>query len=376
MTAYLDCNATTPIEPRVRDLVIEFLDAEFGNAGSRTHDYGVRAKRAVQHARAQIATVVQAQPDEVLFTSGATESNNLAIFGLEDEGRRSGRLHVITTQIEHKAVLEPLEILEERGFEVVRLPCDPSGWVHPEAVAEALRDDTLLVSVMHVNNESGVIQPLEEVAAVLQDHPAYFHVDAAQGFGKELAALRESRIDLISASGHKVYGPKGVGALVARRRRFRRPPLTPLFYGGGQERGLRPGTLPVHLIVGLGLAAELGAKEARRRKAACLAFREQALWGLASLEPVIHGDPQRTIAHTVNLSFPGLDGEAVIVAVKDLVAISNGSACTSQSYTPSHVLKAMGMPREQIQGALRISWSHLTEPVDWRTLTKRIASLM
>ena len=375
MTAYLDCNATTPIEPRVRDLVIEFLDSEFGNAGSRTHDYGVRAKRAVQHARVQVAGVVQAQPDEVLFTSGATESNNLATLGLEDEGRRSGRLHVITTQIEHKAVLEPLEVLEERGFEVVRLPCDPSGWVHPEAVAEALRDDTLLVSVMHVNNESGVIQPVEEVAAVLQDHPAYFHVDAAQGFGKELAALRESRIDLMSVSGHKVYGPKGVGALIARRRRFRRPPLKPLLYGGGQERGLRPGTLPVHLIVGLGLAAELGAQEARARKAACLALREAALRGLAPLNPVIHGDPERTVAHTVNLSFPGLDGEAVIVAVKDLVAISNGSACTSQSYTPSHVLKAMGMPREQIRGALRISWSHLTSPVNWQTVTMRINSL-
>ena len=375
MTAYLDCNATTPIEPRVRDLVIKFLDAEFGNAGSRTHDYGVRAKRAVQHARGQVAAVVQAQPDEVLFTSGATESNNLAIFGLENEGRRSGRRHVITTQIEHKAVLEPLEILEERGFEVVRLPCDPSGWVHPEAVAEALRDDTLLVSVMHVNNESGVIQPIEEVAAVLADHPAYFHVDAAQGFGKELAALRESRIDLISVSGHKVFGPKGVGALVARRRRFRRPPLKPLFYGGGQERGLRPGTLPVHLIVGLGLAAEIGAKEAGRRKAACVAFREEALRGLAPLEPVIHGDPGRTVAHTVNLSFPGLDGEAVIVTVKDLIAISNGSACTSQSYTPSHVLQAMGMPREQIQGALRISWSHLTRTVNWKAVTARVASL-
>ena len=189
MTVYLDCNATTPIEPRVRDLVIQYLDAEFGNAGSRTHDYGVRAKRAVQHARAQVASVVQAQPDEVLFTSGATESNNLAILGLEAEGRRSGRLHVITTQIEHKAVLEPLEILEKRGFEVVRLPCGPSGWVPAEAVTEALRDDTLLVSVMHVNNETGVIQPIEEVAAVLADHPAYFHVDAAQGFGKELGAL-------------------------------------------------------------------------------------------------------------------------------------------------------------------------------------------
>ena len=376
MTVYLDCNATSPIEPRVRDLVIQYLDAEFGNAGSRTHDYGVRAKRAVQHARAQVAAVVQAQPDEVLFTSGATESNNLAILGLEAEGRRSGRRHVITTQIEHKAVLEPLEILEKRGFEVVRLPCESSGWVPPEAVAEALRDDTLLVSVMHVNNETGIVQPVEEVAAVLGDHPAYFHVDAAQGFGKELDALRESRIDLISVSGHKVYGPKGIGALMARRRRFRRPPLSPLFYGGGQERGLRPGTLPVHLIVGLGLAAELGAKETGTRKAACLAFREQVLRGLAPLEPVIHGDQDRTVAHTVNVSFPGLDGEAVIVAVKDLIAISNGSACTSQSYTPSHVLNAMGLPREQIQGALRISWSHLTESVDWDAITTRVAAIL
>lgn len=359
----------------MRDLVIQYLDAEFGNAGSRTHDYGVRAKRAVQHARAQVAAVVQAQSDEVLFTSGATESNNLAILGLEAEGRRSGRRHVITTQIEHKAVLEPLEILEERGFEVVRLPCDASGWVAPEAVTEALQEDTLLVSVMHVNNETGVIQPVEEVAAVLAEHPAYFHVDAAQGFGKELDALRESRIDLISVSGHKVYGPKGVGALVARRRRFRRPPMTPLLYGGGQERGLRPGTLPVHLIVGLGLAAELGAKDAAARKARCLAFRVQALRGLTPLEPVVHGDPERTTAHTVNLSFPGLDGEAVIVAVKDLIAISNGSACTSQSYTPSHVLKAMGLPREQIQGALRISWSHLTANVDWHAVATRISSL-
>ena len=360
----------------MRDLVIQYLDPEFGNAGSRTHDYGVRAKRAVQHARAQVAGVVQAQPDEVLFTSGATESNNLTILGLEGEGRRSGRRHVITTQIEHKAVLEPLEVLEERGFKVVRLPCGPSGWVHPEAVAEALRDDTLLVSVMHMNNETGVIQPVEKVAAVLADHPAYFHVDAAQGFGKELDALQDSRIDLISVSGHKVYGPKGVGALVARRRRFRRPSLSPLFFGGGQERGLRPGTLPVHLIAGLGLAAELGAKEAGVRKARCLAFREETMRGLAPLEPVIHGDPDRTSAHTVNLSFPGLDGEAVIVAVKDLIAISNGSACTSQSYTPSHVLDAMGLPKEQIRGALRISWSHLTGPVDWEAVTNRITSLL
>ncbi len=213
------------------------------------------------------------------------------------------------------------------------------------------------------------------MAAVLADHPAYLHVDAAQGFGKETDALRSSRIDLITVSGHKVYGPKGIGALVARRRRFRRPPLSPLFYGGGQERGLPPGTLPVHLIVGLGLAAELGEKEAGARKAACRAFREEALRGLAGLEPIIHGDPERTIAHVVNPSFPGLDGEAVIVAVKDLVAISNGSACTSQSYTPSHVLKAMQLPKDQVAGALRISWSHLTGTVNWHAVTTRVASL-
>lgn len=375
MPVYLDCNATTPVDPRVRAKVVEYLDVEFGNAGSRTHEYGLRAKRAVQQARRQVATVVDAKPEEVIFTSGATESNNLAILGLEAEGRRTGRRHVVSTQIEHKAVLEPLDELEQRGFSVTRIPGNPRGWIDPREVLEAIRDDTLLVSVLHVNNETGVIQPIRAIADVLAGHSAFFHVDAAQGFAKEFKELLSPRVDLISVSGHKIHGPKGVGALIAQRRGFKAPPLTPLHFGGGQERGLRPGTLAVHAIAGLGLAADLGRQEAAVRETRCRAFRTKALEGLDRLNPRIHGDVNRTVAHTLNVSFPGLDSEAVIVVVKDLVAISNGSACTSQSYEPSHVLAAMGLPKEQVEGAVRLSWSHDTPDVDWAQVTSRIASL-
>ena len=375
MPNYLDCNATTPVDPRVRDAVVAFIDVEFGNAGSRTHEFGLRAKQTVQRAREDIARAARAKPDEVLFSSGATESNNIAILGLAAEGIASGRRHIVTTAIEHKAVLEPILELEKQGFEVTRLPVDRSGWVKPNQVAVAIREDTLLVSIIHVNNETGVIQPIKDIADALSDHESYLHVDAAQGFGKEFNELRTDRIDLISISGHRLYAPKGIGALVARRRGFRRCPLKPLQFGGGQERGLRPGTLPVHLIVGLGLAVRLATQEAAFREARCLAYRKEVLESLGPLEPTLHGDPSRTVPHTLNISFPQLDAEAVIVALKDLIAISNGSACTSQSYEPSHVLTAMGLPREQIDGAIRISWSHTTEPAEWGRVRKRIASL-
>ena len=375
MPVYLDCNATTPVDRRVRSLVVEYLDAEFGNAGSRTHEYGARAKRAVQRAREQVAAVVEAKPDEVIFTSGATESNNLAILGLEGEGCSSGRRHVLSTQMEHKATLEPVDELERRGFDVTRVRGNPSGWVDPDEVLDAVRDDTLLVSILHVNNETGVVQPIRAIADGLGRHPALLHVDAAQGYTKEFEELASHRVDLISVSGHKICGPKGVGALIARRRGFRRPPLAPLQFGGGQERGLRPGTLAVHLIVGLGLAAEVARQEASVRHRLCSSFRKKVLDGLGSLEPRLHGDPDRVVPHTLNLSFPGLDSEAVIVAVKDLIAISNGSACTSQSYEPSHVLTSMGLPNEQVQGAIRISWYHDTPDVNWAEVAARIASL-
>lgn len=373
---YLDCNATTPIEPAVRATLLHYLTEEFGNEGSRTHEYGARAKQAVQCARDQVAAVVVAKREEVTFTSGATESNNLAILGLRDAARKAGRMHCITSAIEHKAVLEPFDALESDGFTVTHLPIGPSGFVDPKAVANALRPDTFLVSLMQVNNETGVIQPLAEVADVLANHDAYFHTDAAQGFGKEIEPLLNKRIDMISISGHKIFAPKGIGALITRRRGYDRVPLKPLVFGGGQERGLRPGTLPVALIAALGEAAELAVRDREARRRRCTDIRAEVLAAFASLNPRYSGDAERVAPHVLNVAFPGLDSEALIVASKDLIAISNGSACTSSSYTPSHVLKAMGMSDDQANACVRISWCHLTPNVDWGSVAARIRSLM
>jgi cysteine desulfurase len=371
---YLDCNATTPLEPEVRDVLWHYLTEDHGNEGSR-HEYGTRAKQAVQKARDQIAVVLAARREEVLFTSGATESNNIAILGLSQAGLEQGKRHVITTAIEHKAVLEPCAELEREGFEITRLPPTAGGFADPEAIRAALRPETWLVSVMQANNETGIRQPLAAIAEVLADHPAYFHTDAAQGFGKDIDALRNSRIDLISVSGHKIYAPKGIGALVVRRRGYERPPLKPLMFGGGQERGLRPGTLPVALIAALGAAAEIALHDQARRQEANRRVRERAMAALAGLNPRYSGDLSRSLDHVINVAFPGLDSEALMLALKDLVAISNGSACTSSSYTPSHVLKAMGMNDDEANACVRISWCHLTPEVDWDAVADRIAGL-
>jgi cysteine desulfurase len=361
MAVYLDCAATTPLDPRVREVVLRFLDEDFGNAGSRTHDYGQRARRAVEQARQQVAAVADASRGDVIFTSGATESNNLAIFGVAATGPSDGRRHVVTTAIEHHAVLEPVRELERRGFEVTIVQPESAGWIDAQAMRAAIRPDTLLVSMMHVNNETGVIQPVAELASLVERDglACALHVDAAQGFGKELAPLRHQRLDFISISGHKIGAPKGVGSLIARRRnRADRPALAPLAFGGGQELGLRPGTLPVPLIAGLGLAVELAAAECDSRQARCRAFRERMLAGLAPLAPVVNGDQARTLPNILNLTIPGIESDAAIEAWADLVAISNGAACTSQSYTCSHVLSAMGIGSRRAEGALRFSWSH------------------
>ncbi|WP_447909475.1 cysteine desulfurase DndA [Brevundimonas bullata] len=375
MAIYLDNNATTPLEAEVREIMLRYFDEEYGNAGSRTHEYGSRAKQAVQQARNAVAAVVQADASEVVFTSGATEANNLALLGLAEDGRRRGRNHIVTTAIEHKAVLEPLEALSAHGFEVTIVPVGETGRVATEAVLEAVRSDTLAVSVMQANNETGVMQPIAEIAEGLEASDVYLHVDAAQGYGKSIEDLRHRRIDLISVSGHKLFAPKGVGALIARRRGYDRPPLTPLAWGGGQERGLRPGTLPVPLLAAFGAAAELASRDAKMRRLKCEAVRLEALNAFAGLDFTVIGDTNHVLPHVLNLAFHGVDSEALMLSLKDLVAVSNGSACTSSSYEPSHVLKGMGLSEDLIGAAVRLSWSHLTPDAPWEAVADRISDL-
>lgn len=366
---YLDCAATCPIDPRVQAELRRFAEVDYGNAGSRTHAYGQAARQAVERARAHVARVASVRRNEVVFTSGATESNNLALLGLEVYGRAERRMHLVSTKIEHHAVLEPLRVLVSRGFDLTLLDPEPGGWVDAGRVAAAVRPDTLLVSVMQVNNETGIQQPVVEIADRLAASRAFLHVDAAQGFGKALDPLRHPRIDLISLSGHKICGPKGIGALIARHRDGARLPLTPLLFGGGQELGLRPGTLPVALIAAFGKAAELAVEEHAARLAAVTEYQERLLAGLAPLAPRLHGDSGRRLPYILNLSVPGWDKESLIEAWAGLAAISDGAACTSQSYTCSHVLAAMGLSPRDEAGAVRLSWCHLSEMPDLEALT-------
>lgn len=377
MTVYLDCNATTPIEPEVSEIVRHYMEIEYGNAGSRTHEFGQRAADAVKLARQQIAAVVEADPSEVIFTSGATEGLNLAILGLTEFGLSSGKRHIISTAIEHKAVLEPLDEMKRRGFEITLIPPTAGGYVEPSAVRAALREDTLLVAVMQINNETGMIQPTSEIADELKNHDAYFLVDAAQGFGKDLPPLRNKRIDLMAVSSHKVYGPKGVGALIMRTRSdYKRAPLKPIMFGGGQERGLRPGTLPVALIAGFGKAAELALRDNEARRKACQQMRDNLLAEIGTIPHVIIGDQLHTAPHAVSLAFEGLNSEAAMLALKELVAVSNGSACTSANYSPSHVLLAMGLDQQEARSALRVSWSHMTPASDWTSVRAALLSIV
>ena len=376
MAAYLDFCATTPVDARVSAVVRHFMETEFGNAGSRTHEYGLTAARAVEEARSHVAGVCDARPDEVIFTSGATEANNLALLGLAVHAESSGRRHALALSIEHKAVLEPLQALADtHSVEVELVPVTQRGWCDPSEVADRLRPDTFLVATMHANNETGVVQPIEEIADVLGDHPAYWHVDAAQTYAKT-SGLSHERIDLISMSGHKLYGPMGVGALVARRRGYERPPLRPLMFGGGQERGLRPGTVPVPLVAGLGEACQLAMAEQNKRSSACAAQRCTVTDAFQTLDPVLNGDQKRVLPHVVNLSIPGLDAEAAMMILRDLVAVSNGSACTSSSYEPSHVLTAMGLAPQRVEGALRISWSHEPANLDWTEVASLLSAAL
>lgn len=375
-STYLDHAATTQIDPEVAELVFSVMRDEFGNSGSRSHQFGLDALRQVSLARQRVAQAVRCDLDEVYFTGGATESDNLALLGLASHGERTGRKHVVSTAIEHKAVLEPLAVLEARGFEVTRIAPDRSGHVATTDVVSAVRQDTLLVSVMHANNETGAVQPIDAIASALDEDGPFLHVDAAQTFGRLTETIRNSRVDLVSLSAHKMFGPKGVGALLARRRGLRRPPLEPLMFGGGQERGLRPGTVAVPLVAGFGLAAERAVRDEADRMVTCEAIRTKALEAFAPLEPVVHGDRDRgVLPNILSLAVPGVDSEAVMVALRGVAAISNGSACTSSTYEPSHVLTAMGLSQDEIAATVRLSWSHLSTDVDWCEMVRRIADL-
>ena len=372
---YMDCNATTPIEPIVLESIYQWYQEECGNSGSRTHEYGVRAKRAVQKARQQIANLVNCDQDEVIFTSGATESNNIAILGLRKFANSTNRKHIITSEIEHKAVLEPFEELKSDGFAVSYIATKKDGTINLDHLNEIIRPDTLLVSVMHVNNETGMVQPISKIAEILDEQDTYFHVDAAQGFGKEYELLTNTRLDMISVSSHKIFGPAGVGALILRKREFKRPKLSSLTFGGGQENRIRPGTLPVPLLVGFGVAAKSAQENASERHKICESIRTEFLNSIKPLDININGDPNLSLPHVVNFYIKGLDSEALMLSLKDELAISNGSACTSQSYEPSHVLKSMGLEDSQIAGSVRFSWCHLTPKVNWNEIVSKISSV-
>lgn len=356
MPEYLDMAATTPVSKRVADVVVHYMCVEFGNAGSRTHAWGNNAKKAVGQAREGIAGELGCRPDELVFTSGATESDNLAILGLADHGRTTGRMHIVSSATEHKAVLEPLKRLAGQGFEVELLHPDRTGRFEADEILEHVRTDTLLVSLMHVNNETGVLQPVGELAEALRDTNTYLHVDAAQSYAKvEREALRQP-IDMISISGHKIGAPKGIGALIVRRRRWNRIPLTPLVIGGGQERGLRAGTLPVPLIMGLWEATQertenhaLWMSTARKRRDDMLAW-VKAQGGHPN------GHPVQTAPHILNATFPGRDAESLILQWQDEMAVATGSACTSHTYATSHVLTGMGLAADEVVCAVRASW--------------------
>ena len=389
---YLDHNATTPMDPRVLEIMTPWFLTP-SNAGSRTHVYGQRAKDVVENARKQIADLIGAKPEEIFFTSGATESNNIAILGLQQYAERTGRRHIISTSIEHKAVLEPLERMKQLGFEVDLAPVTCGGYVEPETIQSLLRPDTLLVSVMHANNETGILQPVHEIAELIavrgrpfnHNVPRHsvagsvqpttlFHTDAAQTFGKEVDALKSLSCDMMSISGHKIYGPQGIGALYVRRHGIQKRPVEPLLYGGGQERGLRPGTVPVALAVGLGEAARLAGLEWKQRRAASEKTRAELLRALENVEHFINGDAMRSQPHVLNVSFPGIDSEALMLSLRDQIAISNGSACTSSSYTPSHVLIAMLSHHDRIERSIRISFEPQRR-YDWLREVKNAVEL-
>ena len=358
MGIYLDYNASAPIDERVLDVIISGYKNVVGNADSRTHDFGDNARKNVEDARQKVASLLAVKKDEIFFTSGATESNNISLLGLKDYGIQNNKKHIIVSSIEHKAVIEAAKSLEKDGFEIDFLKPDLSGRVSIEDLKLKVREDTLLVSIMHANNETGIIQPVKEIGDYLNDLPIYFHVDATQSVGKLVDDLRDMKYDMLSFSAHKIGGPQGIGVLVLRKKRYKLPPIKPIMFGGKQEHGIRPGTLPNALIMGLGKACELVEFEYKENEKKYMTLRNHICIMLENSGLVygFNGNQDYCLSNTMNLYLEGVSSEALMLSTKNYCGISNGSACNSSSYEPSYVLKEMGIPIERIDNSIRISW--------------------
>ena len=373
---YLDYSATTPVDPRVAAKMIPWLSEHFGNPASRSHAYGWEAEKAVEEARAEVAALVGADPKEIIWTSGATESNNLAIKGAAQFYKSKGK-HVITLKTEHKAVLDTVRELERQGFEATYLDVQENGLVDLSALRDAIRPDTIVVSMMMVNNEIGVIQPIAQIGELCREKGIIFHVDAAQATGKVEIDLSELKVDLMSFSAHKTYGPKGIGALYVRRKP--RVRLEAQMHGGGHERGLRSGTLATHQMVGMGEAFRIAREEMGTENERIRMLRDKLLNGFQDMEAVyVNGDLDNRVPHNLNISFAYVEGESLIMAIKD-IAVSSGSACTSASLEPSYVLRALGRNDELAHSSIRFSIGRFTteEEVDFtiKLLHEKIGKL-
>ncbi|MCQ9328276.1 IscS subfamily cysteine desulfurase [Pelistega suis] len=354
---YLDYSATTPVDPRVAEAMIPWLCENFGNPASRSHSYGWEAEDAVEKARAQVASLVKADPREIVWTSGATESNNLAIKGAAHFYQEKGK-HLITVRTEHKAVLDTMRELERQGFEVTYLDVQENGLLDLDVLKAAIRPDTILVSVMMVNNEIGVIQDIEAIGEITREKGIVFHVDSAQAAGKVEIDLTKLKVDLMSFSAHKIYGPKGIGALYIRRKP--RVRIEAQMHGGGHERGFRSGTLPTHQIVGMGEAFAIAEAEMAEENARIRRLRDRLLAGLSEIqETYVNGDMEHRVPHNLNISFNYVEGESLIMAIKEL-AVSSGSACTSASLEPSYVLRALGRNDELAHSSIRFTIGRFT----------------
>lgn len=363
---YFDYSATTPVDSRVAEKMADCLTNEgnFGNPASRSHAYGWQAEAAVEEARGQIAGLLNADPREIVWTSGATEANNLAIKGCAHFNQKKGK-HVITSKIEHKAVLDTCRQLEREGFEVTYLDPDSDGIIQPDVVASAIREDTTVVSLMHVNNEIGTINDIAAIGEICREHKIFFHVDAAQSAGKINIDMTAMKVDMMSLSTHKIYGPKGIGALYVRRKP--RVRIEAQIHGGGHERGMRSGTLATHQIVGMGEAFRIAQDEMIEENKRILALRNRLWDGLSDMEEVqVNGSLTQRVAGNLNISFAYVEGESLIMALKDL-AVSSGSACTSASLEPSYVLRALGLDDEQAHSSIRFSIGRFTteEEIDF-----------